>query len=179
MGAEEKSNLNFDVIKETYIGVLKKYAVINGRARRQEFWIFFLCNFILSLIPGINFIVFLGTIVPNFTVGVRRLHDTNRSGKWLLLCLIPALLTGIICAIGAMTDNINIVIGLSVLAGIVSLGLSILLLVWIAQEGTHGSNKYGSDPKALEYRFTRYHRSLLCEPDTNAFNTVEEPEKKS
>jgi len=172
MSGDEKNNLSFKVIKETYISVLKKYTVINGRARRQEFWIFVLCNFVLSLIPFINLIVAIGTIVPNITVGVRRLHDTNRSGKWLLLCLIPTPLIGIILAMESIIGS-SITIGLSMFVGFASLGFVILLCVWTAQEGTHGSNDYGTDPKASEYRFTRYHRSLMCDPDTTAFGTAE------
>jgi len=147
MSNEEKTGLSFDVIKETYIGVLKKYVVIEGRARRQEFWIFFLCNFILSLIPGINVLVALGTIVPNITVGVRRLHDINRTGKWLLLGLVPGPLIAIIQYLGYATGSSRLAMGFSSLVGLAWLGFGILLLVWAAQEGTHGPNDYGPDPK--------------------------------
>ena len=86
-----------------YFETLKKYFAIEGRARRREFWMFALCNFaigvafgILGMLPIIGFLfgivstVFsLAVFIPGITVGIRRLHDTNRSGWMLLLLLIP------------------------------------------------------------------------------------------
>jgi uncharacterized membrane protein YhaH (DUF805 family) len=66
-----------------------KYATFSGRARRSEFWWFVLLNFILGWIPVINMIWGLVVLIPSIAVGVRRLHDTGRSGWWYLLCLIP------------------------------------------------------------------------------------------
>ena len=88
---------------ESCIAVLKKYAEFSGRARRREYWMFALANLIvaavlgiLSQIPvlGILFVIIsslfsLAVLVPGIAVSVRRLHDTNRSGLMLLLCLIP------------------------------------------------------------------------------------------
>lgn len=82
-----------------YVDVLKKYAVFSGRARRQEYWMFTLFSVIISIVLtildnalGINFlaaIYALAVLVPSLAVGARRLHDTSRSGWWLLLVLIP------------------------------------------------------------------------------------------
>ncbi|WP_159567754.1 DUF805 domain-containing protein [Budvicia diplopodorum] len=88
--------------------LLEKYADFSGRARRQEYWMFTLFNIIavvaLSVIGSILDAVFgsdgvfamiivgiyyLGIIVPSLAVSVRRLHDTDRSGWWLLLALVP------------------------------------------------------------------------------------------
>lgn len=88
---------------QNYIEVIKKYIVFDGRARRREFWLFVLCNLIigiafniLCLIPVIKWLFYvisvlysLAILLPGIAVGVRRLHDTNRSGLLLLLCLIP------------------------------------------------------------------------------------------
>ncbi len=91
-----------------YLAVLKKYAVFNGRARRKEYWYFILCNFLLSfaiafvdaMTGNINAETGMGMfsmvyavlmLVPSIAVGVRRLHDTGRSGWWVLLALIPVL----------------------------------------------------------------------------------------
>jgi len=85
---------------EWYLAVLKKYAVFSGRARRKEYWMFFLFNFIvaigLAIIDGLfggsgvlGTLYALGVFIPNVAVSVRRLHDTNRSGWWLLLYFIP------------------------------------------------------------------------------------------
>ena len=82
-----------------YIYVLKKYAVFGGRARRKEYWIFFLINLILSFIIGfleglagssgfVYPIYALAVFIPSIAVGVRRMHDTDRSGWWLLLPVV-------------------------------------------------------------------------------------------
>lgn len=89
-----------------YLEVWKKYAVFNGRSRRKEYWYFVLFNFIVGILLGLvdsmtglyNYEVGLGllsgvyslaVILPGMAVGVRRLHDTGRSGWWLLISLIP------------------------------------------------------------------------------------------
>jgi len=115
----------------TYLGVLKKFKVFDGRSRRREFWTFYICNLaisfvlsILSQIPilGIIFTIVsvlfgLAILIPSLAIGARRLHDTNRTAMLLLLCLIPV--------VGA-----------------------IILIVFWAQEGDAGENKYGPNPKA-------------------------------
>lgn len=88
-----------------YLEVLKKYAVFSGRARRKEYWMFVLFNLIISLVlgfveglvggPGIIGTIYgLAVLIPGIAVSVRRLHDTNRSGWWLLIAFVP--LVGVI-----------------------------------------------------------------------------------
>jgi len=83
-----------------YLDLLKnKYAEFNGRARRSEYWYFVLFNFIVSLGLGmvdaftgigfLNYVYSLAVIIPGIAVSIRRLHDTGRSGWWLLVGLIP------------------------------------------------------------------------------------------
>ena len=89
-----------------YLEVLKKYAVFGGRARRKEYWFFVLFNFIfavvLAFIDGmtgtfnaetgigvLSGIYGLAVFIPGIAVTIRRLHDTDRIGWWLLICLIP------------------------------------------------------------------------------------------
>ena len=85
-----------------YVDVLRKYAVFDGRARRKEFWMFTLIN---AIIGGILEIIRWGTdrwflhaiagaygfvlIIPSIAVAVRRLHDSNRTGFWWFIWLIP------------------------------------------------------------------------------------------
>ena len=87
--------------------VLNKYATFEGRARRAEYWYFALLTSVLSvagqiigaagrdaglitlLLLGVIFLVSLALIIPGIAVSVRRLHDTGRSGWFLLLGLIP------------------------------------------------------------------------------------------
>ena len=78
-----------------FFDVLKKYAVFTGRARRSEYWYFTLFNIIFSIIVGaiagvIN-TPLLGTaytlalLLPGIAVGVRRMHDTGKSGWYVLI----------------------------------------------------------------------------------------------
>ncbi|HBS50597.1 MAG TPA: DUF805 domain-containing protein [Rhodobacteraceae bacterium] len=79
-----------------------KYATFEGRARRSEYWWWFLflllSNLVLGLLDGALFgentailgpLFSLAVFLPSLAVGARRLHDTGRSGWWLLLGLIP------------------------------------------------------------------------------------------
>ncbi len=91
---------------EWYLTVVKeKYAEFSGRARRNEYWYFVLFNFLISIGLGIidgvlglgagsgvgllGGIYSLAVLIPSLAVAVRRLHDTGRSGWWLLISLIP------------------------------------------------------------------------------------------
>lgn len=115
-----------------YLIALKKYAVIDGRARRKEYWYFFLFNLIIMLLLStVDYTVgtvdiesgtgLFGTLyalaifIPSITVGVRRLHDLGRTGWWMLLSLIP-------------------IIG------------SIILIIFFVQPSESGKNEYGPNP---------------------------------
>ena len=80
-----------------YIEGLKKYAEFEGRARRKEYWMFILFYFIFTIAavvldeilgsePVIYIVYGLVLILPTLAVTVRRLHDTDRSGWWILFC---------------------------------------------------------------------------------------------
>lgn len=102
-----------------YLTVLQNYAVFSGRARRSEYWFFFLFNIIISIALMVadeflktgflDSLYSLAVLIPSIAVAVRRMHDVNKSG-WF--CLIP-----------------------------------IYNLILACTEGTHGPNDYGSDPK--------------------------------
>ncbi|GAB1040654.1 MULTISPECIES: DUF805 domain-containing protein [Shewanella] len=84
---------------EHFIGAIKKYADFTGRARRTEYWMFTLFYIIFSLVVSaidyalgttvLGLIYSLGLLLPSIAVAARRLHDTDRSGWWQLLALIP------------------------------------------------------------------------------------------
>jgi len=97
---EEESPVDY------YLTALKKYAVFDGRARRKEYWYFVLFNFLISLVLGfidgllglttegsglglLGGLYSLAVFIPGIAVGIRRLHDTGRSGWWLLIALVP------------------------------------------------------------------------------------------
>ena len=75
----------FDAVKICFV----KYAEFSDRSSRSEFWLFTLFTVIASLltafIPPVDTIVGLVLLVPSLSVSVRRLHDVNRSGWWLLI----------------------------------------------------------------------------------------------
>ena len=77
-----------------YLDPLRKYAQFAGRAGRKEYWYFTLWQlgilFVLAVFIGPLYTVyFLATLLPGIAVGVRRLHDVNRSGGLLFVGLIP------------------------------------------------------------------------------------------
>ncbi len=77
------------------------YADFSGRATRQEYWMFFLFNILIGIPLGIVFVIaplvaillycfyVIALIIPGIAISIRRLHDTGRSGWWLLLSLVP------------------------------------------------------------------------------------------
>jgi uncharacterized membrane protein YhaH (DUF805 family) len=71
-----------------------KYVDFTGRASRPEYWWFFLFCFIASCIlsvfsQALSTVFSLATLLPSLAVGARRLHETNRSGWWQLLWIVP------------------------------------------------------------------------------------------
>ena len=87
-----------------YLRVLKKYAVFRGRASRTEYWMFFLFNiiavFLLAFIEGLLGVATntdqgvllsiyqLAVLFPSVAVGWRRMHDTDRSGWWVIVPIV-------------------------------------------------------------------------------------------
>lgn len=81
-----------------FIVAVKNYVGFQGRAQRKEFWYFSLFNNVSIAVAATIFdafrvgnltnLVFLGLFLPAIAVGVRRLHDTNRSGWWVLLPIV-------------------------------------------------------------------------------------------
>jgi uncharacterized membrane protein YhaH (DUF805 family) len=90
-----------------YLEVMKKYAVFSGRARRKEYWMFFLFNLIIAIAIGfvtgflggmlgmgtglsrtVSIIYSLAVFIPSIAVAIRRMHDLGRSGWWILFPLV-------------------------------------------------------------------------------------------
>lgn len=100
------------------------------------------------IIFGIYVLFALAMFIPNLAVSVRRLHDTNRSGWWILAPLAGY----VIMAIGGVMaagnpDNPGIGGILAMIGMVAVIGLGLTLLVFMFLEGTRGPNNYGPDPK--------------------------------
>ncbi|MDO8989037.1 MAG: DUF805 domain-containing protein [Sideroxyarcus sp.] len=77
-----------------YIDVLKNYATFEGRAGREEYWNFTLLNVIVGIALFVTNhrmlgVYMLAVLIPSIAVSVRRLHDVDRSGWWLLIAAVP------------------------------------------------------------------------------------------
>lgn len=106
---------------DLYLDVLKKYAVFTGRSDRKECWMFILFNFIitftLSYIGGflgsgigalISMLVLLycfAVFLPSVGVSIRRLHDTGRSGWFMLIGVVPIIGSIILIVLMAMDSQ--------------------------------------------------------------------------
>ncbi|PTT32039.1 DUF805 domain-containing protein [Pseudomonas sp. HMWF021] len=82
-----------------YMEALKNYAEFKGRATRREYWMFVLINMGICIVVGVLDAMLntkgvlynlysLAMLLPSIAVGVRRMHDTDRSGWWLLLPIV-------------------------------------------------------------------------------------------
>jgi uncharacterized membrane protein YhaH (DUF805 family) len=80
--------------------VLERYAQFEGRAGRAEYWWFVLADFLLMIVLAIlasiadifyvlYFVAAVALIVPSLAAAIRRLHDTSKSGWWILISLVP------------------------------------------------------------------------------------------
>jgi uncharacterized membrane protein YhaH (DUF805 family) len=136
MGAKPKSQMSRNIKRKTmnwYLKVLRQYTDFNGRARRKEYWMFALFNFIFIIaamiidnVAGTTFgelpyglfylLYVLAIILPGLAVTVRRLHDVGKSGWFYLIIFIP-------------------IVG------------GIWLLVLFFTDGVAGENQYGPNPK--------------------------------
>lgn len=101
-----------------YFDVLKKYFDFSGRARRKEYWMFTLFNLIavtILVVVGmmishergiiLPWLYELAVFLPTLGALVRRLHDTGRSGWWVLIQLVP-LVGGIIVFVFTVLDSV-------------------------------------------------------------------------
>src|SRR5262245_44738086 len=141
---------------------LKKYADFSGRAPRAEYWWFvllYLVGYVVATIVDsilgldkiammygpVTLLLLLAVIVPSIAVTVRRLHDTNRSGWWILVMMIPYAIVGYLAVSAAGSADMA---GLATvgLFGIIAFIGAIALLVFMVLAGTAGDNSYGPDP---------------------------------
>lgn len=127
----------------------EKYAEFNGRARRSEYWWFWLFIAVCSILVGFvddffgtpiaGGVFALGTLMPCLAAGARRLHDTNRSGWLLALPLAPILLA----FAGFYLDSSAVTLAGSVL----TLGALAVQVYWLAGDTSAEPNRFGPVPE--------------------------------
>ena len=104
----------------------------------------------------LQILISLAFLIPSIAVGVRRLHDTNRSGWWYLLPVVPYVLGFVLLSWGLFSGLSGGGSGSGALAAIggillfVGLICAITLLVFFCLDGTRGPNRFGPDPKGGE-----------------------------
>jgi uncharacterized membrane protein YhaH (DUF805 family) len=103
----------------------------------------------VAMIIGILYILFaLAMFIPSLAVSIRRLHDTNRSGWWILAPLSGYVVMLAGAALAAASPDSPGIGGIFAMVGMIAvIGLGITLLVFMFLEGTRGPNNYGPDPK--------------------------------
>lgn len=111
-----------------------------------------------GIISILNALVSLALLVPSLAVGVRRLHDTDRTGWWLLAPLAPLifLIIAVVGAAGTLLGRDPSAAGAGLAGG---LGITVIIaavaffvaaitvFVFTVLEGTRGPNRFGADPK--------------------------------
>ena len=100
-------------------------------------------------------LVGLAFLVPNLAVIVRRLHDTERSGKWLLAVVVPYVLGYVLSIVGAASQS-NVLAMVGGLVAVIGMIGGLVLLVFMCLDGTPGPNRYGADPKGRGEATTAY-----------------------
>lgn len=141
---------------------LENYADFTGRAPRAEYWWFTLAlvaaYIVLSIVESIvglkgmvlgyygplTALLWLATIVPSLAVAIRRLHDTSRSGWWMLLVLPYCVSVFMVVRATMAGDWAGF--GMGGLVGLVGFVCCIVLLIFMVLPSTPGDNKFGSNP---------------------------------
>ena len=142
---------------------LKKYADFTGRAPRAEYWWFYLgmivayfVAMIIDSLVGVSLfgpygvvttLLGLALLVPGLAATVRRLHDTNRSGWWVLIVAVPYLIMGIMMGMSAASGDMTGLASAGIV-GLIALVGAIAMLVFMILPGTKGDNRFGPDPYA-------------------------------
>jgi len=116
------------------------YFTFSGRATRAEYWWWMLFTTLFGLIPFASLVV----LIPSLAVSVRRLHDINRSGWWLLL-------------LSGLPVIVSMVLGFQFFIYLLMIDW-IVLIVATCLRGHDGSNKYGRDPRRAPYPYQQRFR---------------------
>jgi len=158
----------------------RKYVTFSGRAGRSEYWWFVLfvavCSIASSILDGIVFgigtddepttelfhtIVSIGTFLPLLAAGWRRMHDSGRSGWYLLLPVLVsiAIFAGLMFGVTGFADKARsgeeavllaaesgLGLGVLIVGGLVQIVLTVLVLWWLTRPTEPAANAYGPVP---------------------------------
>lgn len=132
---------------ESISSVFSKYATFSGRARRSEFWWFYLFNVLVNIVLGlinvkiITSLWSLAILLPSLAVTVRRLHDTGKSGWYILIPIVVAIIACVIIVLAEAS-----VAGM-IIAYAMIIVVMILYIIWLVKDSQPGDNQYGPNPK--------------------------------
>lgn len=138
---------------------LKRFAKFSGRAPRAEFWWFYLATIVVDRIltaVDSSLIGFEGILagsfsliilLPSIAVTVRRLHDTGRSGWWVV-AMIALLALAVASYVGGGLDESfeGPWAWSTVVLGVAALTMAVTLFVFTVSPGSPQTNRYGADP---------------------------------
>lgn len=136
-------------VQDAVASVLRNALNFNGRAARPEFWWFALAAFVAyvvaGLIDGASWIVHPVIALLSLAVAVRRLHDTGRTGWWVIPLYFPIAGSPVAVVLALWTYVLLVGVLSSLIVTAVIL-VEVAVLVMLAQPGTRGPNRYGPDP---------------------------------
>jgi len=142
---------------------LEKYADFSGRAPRAEYWWYTLALIIAAVIANIidsllgmrtmvagmygpvTLLLVLATILPGLAVTARRLHDTGRSGWWMLIAIVPYCLMGVMAGMASASGSMADVEYLGAVTIVALIG-GVVLLIFTVLPSKPGDNRYGPNP---------------------------------
>jgi uncharacterized membrane protein YhaH (DUF805 family) len=142
--------------------VTQHYFDFEGRTRRQEFWYYVIAFVVIDIAfavvqavlntHALTSLLALALLLPNLGIAVRRLHDINRTGWWVLIGAIPGTVMVVLTVISFMlagaAAGFLLLLPILSLCGLAALAAAALLIYWYAQPGTVGPNQYGPEPSA-------------------------------
>jgi len=94
----------------------------------------------------LTWIFWLLALIPHLAVQVRRLHDSDRSGWWVLMPIMPYLVTLGVLVIGAAARSLTMIL-IGALFSVLSLGGVVMLIIFYCLDGTRGVIRFGPDPR--------------------------------
>jgi uncharacterized membrane protein YhaH (DUF805 family) len=157
-----------------YVNAMRRYFEFSGRSSRSEFWFYVLLYVVIYIVASILDAIIFGRnaggvavltslvalvhLVPSISVSVRRLHDIDRTGWWILLGFVPAVAMVVLLG-GSMFMMFAgggdepqaagwAAMGVSMLiVCLIALAVAIVLIVFYCTPGTAGANRFGPPPE--------------------------------